>query len=603
MPRLLAVFALSLCSFAADQSGAALFERDCAVCHKTVGAVDRAPTPEALSRLSKPVIIAALESGTMRAQGAALTPAQREAIAAFLTAGHTSVIDTGTSAKTCSDAGTPVPNLTGWNGWGVDLANTRFQSAQLAGISASAVPNLKLKWAFGLRNAGGVAYGQPTIAGGRLFFGSGDGTVYSLNANTGCVYWTYKAPVTVRTAISLGALDNRRTAAYFGDTKANMYAVDAQNGELLWKVQVDEHPAARVTGAPKLYQGRLYVPVSSIEEVSAGNPKYPCCKFRGSIVALDAKTGRQIWKTYSIPDPPATTGTSSAGVERFGPAGAAIWSSPTIDTKRNLLYAGTGNQYTDPVSKFSDAILAMDLDTGAVKWSSQMSEGDHWNFGCINPTKGSCPETHGPDIDIGSSPILRTVKGRDVLVVGQKSGVVHGLDPDKQGAILWTVRIGKGGSLGGIMWGSAADDKAVYVPLSDFNIRGPDGSLIGGGLFAIDISTGEKVWYAPPVKPACTGKSGCSPSQMAPTTVIPGVVFSGSMDGHLRAYSTAEGKTVWDFDTLRDFETVNGVPAKGGSLNASGPTVANGMLFVNSGYGALGGMPGNVLLAFSVDGK
>jgi len=553
--------------------------------------------------MSKPSIIAALETGSMKTQGAALTAAQRDLIASFLTEGHGSLPDTAVKTNTCPDAGSAVPNLNGWNGWGIDLANTRFQTAKMAGLSAAQVPSLKVKWAFGFRNAGGTVFGQPTIAGGRLFFGSGDGTVYSLDAKTGCVFWTYKAPVTVRTAITLGAIDNGHSAAYFGNVKANVYAVDAQNGELLWKVLVDDHPVARVTGAPKLYQGRVYVPVSSIEEVSAGSPKYPCCKFRGSVVALDVKTGKQLWKTYSIPDVPAPTGQSSAGTDRFGPSGAAIWSSPTLDVKRKVLYVGTGNQYSDPVSKYSDAVIAMDLDTGTVKWSSQMSQGDHWNFGCINPNKGSCPETQGPDIDIGSSPILRSLNGKDVLVVGQKSGVVHGLDPDKQGDILWTVRIGKGGALGGIMWGSSADEKTAYVPLSDWGVKGADGSLAGGGLFAINIGTGEKVWYAPPVKPACMPKIGCAPSQMAPTTVIPGVVFSGSMDGHLRAYSTSNGSVIWDFDTLREFESVNGVAAKGGSLSAAGPTIANGMLFVNSGYAALGGMAGNVLLAFTADGK
>ncbi|MDQ2945725.1 MAG: PQQ-binding-like beta-propeller repeat protein [Acidobacteriota bacterium] len=599
MPRLLLLLPLSVCLFAATEDGGAVFQKHCTICHKPVGGENRTPSPETLSRLPKKSIVTALETGAMKAQGAELTVSEREAVANFLVAG-TLPTSGPAKANACADAGSPVPNLTGWNGWGVDLENTRFQPGKLAGLTPGQVPKLKLKWAFGFPSAG-VVYGQPTIAGGRLFLGSADGTVYSMDARTGCIYWTYKAPVTVRSAITLGATGNGRNAAYFGDVKANFYAVDAQNGELLWKVQVDDHPVARVTGSAKLYQGRLYVPVSSIEEVSAGSAKYPCCKFRGSIVALDAKTGKQIWKTYSIQETPVPTGQSPAGTDRFGPSGGAIWSSPTIDTKRKVLYAGSGNQYSDPVSKYSDAILAMDLETGALRWSSQMSQGDGWNFACSNPNKGSCPETQGPDIDIGSSPILRTVNGKDVLIVGQKSGVVHGLNPDKEGEIMWTMRIGKGGALGGIMWGSSADEKTVYVPLSDFGVKGPDGALIGGGLYALNIATGEKVWYAPPVKPACAGKPGCSPSQMAPSTVIPGVVFSGSMDGHMRAHATADGSMIWDFDTLREFDTVNGVKAKGGSLNAAGPTISGGMLFVNSGYGALGGMAGNVLLAFAAD--
>ncbi len=597
MPRVPAVLlAFCLPVFAANENGSALFQKNCAICHKPNN--NRTPLPETLGQMPKQAILAALDTGAMKAQGALLSAAEREAIAGFLTAGHVASTEPATRVGACPEAAAPLKNLTGWNGWGVDLLNTRFQPAKLAGLSASQVPNLKLKWAFGFAGVG-VTYGQPTIADGRLFFGSADGTVYSIDAGSGCIYWTFKAPATVRTAISLGPI-GARTAAYFGDVKAFAYAVDARTGELLWKYQVDDHPAARVTGAPKLYDGRLYVPVSSIEEVSGGSPKYVCCKFRGSVVALDASTGKQLWKTYAIPDAPSPSGQNSEGVDRFGPSGAAIWSSPTIDVQRKLLYVGTGDQYSDPPTKYSDAVIALDLETGSMKWAQQLTPNDGWNFACVNPNKANCPEHSGPDIDIGASPVLMRAGGKDVLVVGQKSGMLHGLDPEKRGDILWEVRIGKGGALGGIMWGLAADGKNVYAPLSDFSGRkNADGTLSGGGLFAIDPATGGKVWGSAPVTPACAGKPGCSPAQMAPATAIPGVVFSGSMDGHLRAYSTTDGAILWDYDTLRDYDTVNGVKAKGGSMSATGPTIANGMLFVSSGYGALGGMNGNVLLAFS----
>jgi polyvinyl alcohol dehydrogenase (cytochrome) len=340
---------------------------------------------------------------------------------------------------------------------------------------------------------------------------------------------------------------------------------------------------------------RLYVPISSIEEVTGGNPKYECCKFRGSVAAIDVESGKQVWKSYAIPDPPTPTRKNNIGTQLYGPAGAAIWSAPTLDLKRRLVIVGTGNAYADPSTKYSDAVIAFDMDTGAMKWVTQLAENDGWNFACVNPNPINCPQKSGPDVDIGSSPILKTLaNGKRVLLIGQKSGVVHGLDPDDNGKILWQTRIGAGGALGGVQWGMAADDEHVYVALSDVHLREK-----AGGLFALKLATGEKAWYAAPVKPACLGKSGCSPAQMAPLTVLNGVVFAGSMDGVLRAHNAKTGDIIWQYDTLRDFDTVNGVKAKGGSLSATGPVFAGGMMFLNSGYGALGGMPGNVLLAFA----
>jgi len=583
----LPVIILLACA-AQAQDGAALFEKNCATCHRPDSGT-RAPLREAMARMPREAIVAALETGSMKTQGAALSGQERRAVAEFL-----SSVKAAAETRTgfCAQAGAKLAGGTGWNGWGVDLSNTRFQASP--GLNPEQVPMLKLKWAFGFPN-GTSALGQPTIAGGRLFFGSEAGKVYSIDAGTGCIYWTYQAAAQVRTAISV---DDPPTAIYFGDIQANVYRVNATTGALVWKVHVDGHPLARITGAPKLYLGRLYVPVASgVEEIAAGNPKYPCCTFRGSLVALDAETGKQMWKTYTVPDPAKATRTNSAGTQMMGPSGAGIWSSPTIDVERKALYAATGNAYSDPPIKYSDAVLSFDLESGSLQWARQLTEGDDWNVACFNPNRANCPEHPGEDTDFGSSPILRTIApGRRLLLAGQKSGVLHALDPDAQGKVVWQARLGKGGALGGIEWGPAADDQAVYAALSDFDFQKPDA---GGGLFALRIGSGEKIWYAAPPKPACLGKPGCSTAQMAPVTVIPGVVFSGSMDGHLRAYRTSDGTVLWDFDTLRDFETVNGPPARGGSLNATGPTVAAGMLFVNSGYGQLGGMAGNVLLAFA----
>jgi polyvinyl alcohol dehydrogenase (cytochrome) len=439
--------------------------------------------------------------------------------------------------------------------------------------------------------------------------------VYALDAEKGCLYWSIQVPAGIRTAMTVGALPGSappRYVVYFGDMSGSAHAVDAKTGEHVWFAHVDNHPIARLTGAPVLHENRLYVPVASVEEAAGADPKYQCCTFRGSVVALDAATGKKIWQAYTIPQKPKRTRKNKFGVQQWGPAGASVWSAPTVDAQHGLLYVTTGDNYADPASKTSDAIIAFDLKTGKFLWSRQFLAGDAWNISCDAGDPANCPKAKGPDLDFGSSSILRsTADGKRILLAGQKTGVLHAIDPDQRGKILWQQRVGKGGLIGGIQWGPAADDDKIYVALSDIGVKikqdpeaGPmselDGS-VGGGIFAYKIATGEKVWSVPP--PGCGGRPKCSPAQSAAVTVIPGAVFSGSVDGHLRAYSTQDGKVLWDFDTIQDFTTVNAMEGKGGSLDGPGPTVAGGMLFVNSGYGLWGGMPGNVLLAFSVDGK
>ncbi len=603
MMAMLRAIVLVCCTLAASSSalaqaapdGKAVFEQNCAMCHK-VGGDPRAPLPEALHERPNESILVALEGGVMRSQGERLTAAERRAVAEYLSP-RANEADISVRANPCPANAKPLAKLTGWNGWGVDLVNSRMQSNAAAGLRADDIPKLKVKWAFGFPYAVTIE-AQPTAVGGRLFLGSVTGTVYSLDARTGCVYWTYRADTRVRTAIVVEPFARGQFAAYLGDAATNVYALNAQTGNLIWKTKLDDHPMAGITGAPKFYKGRVYVGVrSAAEEVTAGDPKYQCCTFRGSMAALDAATGKLIWKTYTIPVPPAKTKISSAGTQLWGPSGAGIWGSPAIDVKRKLIYAGTGNNYSDPPTNASDALLAFDLETGALKWSRQLTE-DAWNASCGRGPAASCPANPDRDVDLGASPVLHTLPGgKDVILIGQKSGVVWALDPDRQGATIWKKEISKGGGLGGIQWGIAADEHNVYAPISDI-IPGP-----GGGLFALQIATGEKVWYVPPADPACKAVRGCSPAQLAAATVIPGAVFSGSMDGHLRAHSTADGKLIWDFDTTGNFDTVNGVKAHGGSMNMAGPVLADGMLFVNSGYNVMIGMPGNVLLALSVDGK
>jgi polyvinyl alcohol dehydrogenase (cytochrome) len=592
---------------AAAPDGGDIYKTHCASCHDA--GIPRIPTRDALKTFSPETVNRALVSGAMRFQGSDLSLAERHSVAEFVTGKK---FEAEMAAKGSCAASAPGKPIGGeWNGWSSDLENSRFQSAEAAGLATSQVAKLKLRWAFGFPGDF-VAFSQPSIVHGKLYVGSAGGKVYALDAATGCTHWAFDAGAGVRTAISIGP----GPVAYFGDLQANVYAVDADTGAELWKTHVDDHPGARVTGTPKLYDGKLYVPVSSRDEWTAADPGPECCKFRGSVVALDAKTGRQIWKTYTIADEPrATDKKNKLGKPIWGPSGGGVWSSPTIDVLKNMLYVGTGDSYTEPAVRTTDAILAMDLTSGKIVWSRQITEKDVWNTSCLIPPGLNCPDVPGPDFDFGDSPILRTLpSGKRALIAGQKSGVVNALDPDQQGEILWQSRIGKGGALGGIQWGPAADGDIVYAALSDFGIAISDASRIaanegfgpspneGGGLFALKIATGEKIWDTPSPGKGCKIK-GCSPAQSAAVTAISGVVFSGALDGHLRAYSTKDGAILWDYDTVRDFETVNMVKAKGGSLDAAGPAVAGGMLFVNSGYGYFNAIPGNVLLAFSVDGR
>jgi polyvinyl alcohol dehydrogenase (cytochrome) len=493
-----------------------------------------------------------------------------------------------------------------WNGWGAGITNTRFQPADQAGLPADQVPKLTLKWAFGFPDTN-TAYTQPTVVSGRVFVGSQNGTMYSLDAKTGCTYWTFKAQSSVRSAATVG---QRRTAGgdvaytvYFGDLAGHVYAVDAQTGDLLWARRVDEHRGARVTGAPTLYQDRLYVPVASLEEALAVNPAYPCCSFRGSLVAIDVNTAAVTWKTFTLPENAKPLGrTTTAGQQRWGPSGAGIWSAPTLDAVRRVVYVSTGNMYTEPQQPTSDAVIAVDLDSGRIKWVSQLLPKDVFVVGCGAAPAPNCPPASelGPDFDLGDSPMLARMPSgpgsKDVIVVGQKSGQGWALDPDKKGAVVWQYRAGQGSALGGIEWGPAVDNQNAYFANSDVLREQP------GGLHAVRLTTGERAWYTPAPPPVCKGPApGCSGAQSAAVSVIPGIVFSGSVDGALRAFATGDGKVVWEFDANREFTTVNGVKANGASFGGAGPVIVGGMLFTNSGYGALAGRAGNVLLAFGVD--
>ena len=584
---------------ATSPEGAELYKQKCAVCHDDPQ--DRVPPLFLIRRRSAEDVIMTLTSGSMKQQATGLNAEQIRALAIHLTGKQPGPpIEANTGANRCTGA-TPPISLKGaqWNGWGYDLDNSRFQPKP--GINAEDVPKLKVKWAWA--HPGPMATGQPTIIGDRLYLTIEAGMIVSLNAQTGCTYWTMQPGAAVRAAVSVGPMpagSKAKFAVYFGDEKSNIQALDAMTGKLLWKTKVEDHFLSRITGAPVLYSNRIYAPVSSFEETAGREAKYECCTFRGSLVALDAYTGKILWKSFTVQNEPKPFKKNSSGTQMYGPAGGAIWSAPTLDLKRKLIYVGTGNSYTDIETGHTDAIIAYEMETGKIKWVNQVTAKDNFLVACRQPGAGNCPDQGGPDHDFGSSPVLRTLPGgKQILLGGQKSGVMWAFDPDNNGKVLWQVKVGNGGALGGIEWGFAADAENVYIPVAD-----PGGATRKPGLTALKITTGEQLWQVPAPKAQCSwGATRCNNSQSAAATVIPGVVFSGTADGHLRAYSTRDGAIIWDVDTAQPINTVNAGQSKGGTLDGGGPTVANGVLYTNSGYGRLIGYPGNLLLAFTVDGK
>ena len=566
----------------------ALFDKSCSSCHDHPDKT-RAPDRGALRRISPEGIYKALAGGPMAPMAKDAPDAQKRALAEYISgrkmAGEIKA-DAASMAKACGPANGPIAAAPGdWNGWGDGAADGRYQPRPGNGLDQAGLKSLKLKWAFGLPGAS-ETYSQPTVAGGQLFVGSDTGWVYALDAKSGCVRWSYQAEGGVRTAPMLG-VGGGRPLLFFGDIKAIAYALDARTGAQVWKTQVDAHPLGRITGSPALSGGQLYVPVSSHEEWMGAGSTYPCCSFSGSLASLDAATGKIVWKTRTIAEEAKPTRKNSQGVQLWGPAGAAVWGSPAIDQARGLAYISTGDGYTAPAAPTTNSVMALDLKTGKVAWVFQGSAQDAWLGGCATGAKNpeNCPDPTGPDYDFSSGVMLATLPGgRELIIAGQKSGAVWALDPDHKGAVVWRTVLAKGAAdpRGEIIWGGATDGSSAYF------------GLTSGGFAAVDLTDGKVRWRqtVDPAEGRLRGHGGA-------VSLIPGAILSGGWDGVVRAVSTGDGSLLWSYDTVRDFTTVNGVPAKGGSMGAPGPIAAGGTVYVGSGIvGVQNGIAGNALLAF-----
>lgn len=582
------------------ERGGAAYGKACAACHD--GGVNRAPPVTVLATLPPEAILRALTAGRMMEQAKPLDDGQKVAVAEFLT---------GRKMGSAAAALPPLcPANANWfdpgktpplSGWGLDPRNGHAIPSGGAGLTAGSVGKLRLKWSLAFPGAL-YARSQPALAGGGVFVGGDDARVYALDAATGCARWVFEASGAVRMGLVLDppSATGGTTKVYFGDVLGNAYALDARTGAVVWRRQLDAHPSATLTASPALHDGVLYWPVSSLEEPAAAMPTYQCCTFRGSVAALDSGSGAERWRAFMVA-PPVATARNANGVQQFGPSGAAIWSTPVVDAARGQVYVATGDNYSSPANHLSDAIVAVDLASGAVRWSYQATEGDSWNVSCGWADVGNCPQEAGPDHDFGAAPALaRDAQGREYLLAGQKSGVVYAVDP-ASGREIWHRRVGRGGALGGIHFGIAADAARVYVPISDF----PDGEAhevpARPGLFALDLATGNEAWAAVAAD-ACGGKRFCFPGYGGAISITDDLLLAGSTDAHVRIYDKGNGTVLWDYDTDRAFTTVSGVEARGGSISGgSAPIAWGGQLFVNSGYGGLGKMPGNVLLVFAAE--
>jgi polyvinyl alcohol dehydrogenase (cytochrome) len=620
-------------------NGAALFATHCAACHDP--ATERAPNRATLASMAPAQIVEALTTGLMVPMADGLSPADKQALAGFLTSpqvagrgGRAAAPPPPPTADVMCASNPPItPGPSDWSSWGHDAANTRFQTHP--GLKAADVPKLKVKWAFSVR---GGSYGEPTVVGDWLFLTTRGGGFYALDAKTGCVHWkaegstSRNTPMIVRSDASPSGW-----ATYIGVANRVVRAFDAQTGKPLWdSPSLESHPSSSIGGSIIVSGNHIFVPTSSGEEVAAEQPQYSCCTFRGSLTSIDARTGKVEWQTSMIPEPLHPTHKNSNGVMMQGPAGSAIWSSPTVDEKRGVVYVATGDSYTDLDAPAADAIVALDIKTGQVRWISQVTKGDNYLTSCnwIRKHPANCPDPAGGDFDFGASPLLHTLpNGKQIILAGQKSGVAYGIDPDG-GKIVWKQKVGTGSNLGGIEWGIAADGDRVYAPNSDIIIlmdeyQRPRGEQVldkkpepsRSGLTAMDPATGKVIWHVDAPKADCHyagdrsrdrvpgGPGGvCLRAESAAASVMPGVVFSGTMDGWMRGYEARTGKIIWAFSTTaQTYNTTNGIKDQpGGSIDSVGPTIANGTVYVMSGYGGssnTGSNPLNVLLAFTPNGK
>ena len=599
---------------AAPHPGKAVYDQACATCHDHPETT-RAPALDTLKAMRYQTLLYALNEGKMKVQASVLSGAQKAAVIDYL-AGREATSDEWVSQLTCPaerrtvklDAPATVA------GFGFDPKNHRNLNAAQSGLRTSDMKQLELAWAIGFPKATSMR-AQPAVVGTTLFLPVADAQrVFAIDiSGPPCVQWVYAHDTPLRTSAAFGELPDGRKVLVFSDVASKVHLLDARTGQLLWIQHVGLYQYSLTTGTPALHGDRVYVPISQYEISLGHEEKHECCKTHGAVTALDALTGKKIWTTHTMEEAKPVRDRGD-GQMIYGPSGAPIWTSPAIDAKRGVLYVGTGEATSEPAAPTTDSILAIDLKDGRIRWHFQATEKDIFLSGCMLNRAGlNCPkDSVHRDVDFGASVIIaQRANGADVLLAGQKAGTVWALDPDDGGKLLWRQDFGEGSPLGGIHWGIAYDGTRVFAPINRpyGNFTGPPVGSQRPGLHAVNVATGAVAWsYV--TQPDCSGRraelvKSCQTNigfSGAPT-VIDGAVVTGSLDGFLHAFDARTGELLLKFDTARPFDTVNNVRAGGGAIDNASIVAANGMLFVNSGYGQFGQTPGNVLLAFKPKAK
>jgi polyvinyl alcohol dehydrogenase (cytochrome) len=589
--------------------GKALYEKHCSACHDKPDLTRAVPFAQ-LKNMRLGNLFFAMTEGKMKEQAKALNERQRGQLVDFIV-GRQPVDERWIEAMRCGKgAGLRLPAEGGANvlGFGFTRDNRRQLTREQAGISTADVKDLELAWVLAFPRASTMR-AQAAVAGNTLFLPVTDeARVFAtdISGDRPCFKWVYTSDVPLRTGVAYGVLPSGRAVLAFADAAVNVHLVDATSGRLIWKTPVGRWDLSNATGTPQIVGNRVYMPISASEINFGGEDSHECCKTHGMFAALDVRSGRMLWRYETMPDAKPVRDRGD-GKMLWGPSGAPIWSSPVVDARRGLIYVGTGEATSAPAADTTDSILAIEMKTGKLRWKFQATPDDIFLTACLRrPQALNCPnEGRLLDVDFGAAPILaHRADGSDVLLAGQKSGMLWALDPDS-GKLLWNREFGKGSPLGGIHWGMAADARNVYVPIHKMpNAQGEDPNQTPG-LHAVDFTTGEVRWSFTSVGdcggdrktrvPTCNANTGLS----SPPTVIDGAVFAGSVDGLLRAFDANSGALLWQYDVARPLTGINGVAGHGGAIDNASIVAGNGYVFVNSGYAIMGGeRPGNLFLAF-----